>query len=120
MALKSLFKSILSKATNTTNEANGRAYAFSPEHALAQYATTGTFNRTYYAHETEQLAWTIDLASKVDPEFVAKTAIYSREKGLMKDMPAFLTAYLTVKDVRLLASVFPRVIDNGKLCRHKP
>jgi 60 kDa SS-A/Ro ribonucleoprotein len=26
---------------NTKNEAGGRAYAFSPEHALAQYAVTG-------------------------------------------------------------------------------
>src|SRR4029079_3845375 len=105
-------------ATDSWNEARGRAYAFSPEHALAQYAATGTFNQTYYAHEVEQLQKVLDLASKVDPEFVAKAAIYCREKGLMKDMPAFLTASLAAKDVRLLASVFPRVIDNGKMLRN--
>lgn len=111
MAHKSLF-SPASKSTpaNTMNEANGRAYAFSPEHALAQYAATGTFHQTYYAHEGEQLQMVLDLAAKVEPEFVAKVAIYCREKGLMKDMPAFLTAYLAAKDVRILASVFPRVV----------
>jgi 60 kDa SS-A/Ro ribonucleoprotein len=103
---------------STRNEAGGRAYAFSPEHALAQYAATGTFNQTYYANETEQLEKVLALAAQVDPVFVAKTAIYCREKGLMKDMPAFLTALLAAKDVRLLASVFPRVIDSGKMLRN--
>jgi 60 kDa SS-A/Ro ribonucleoprotein len=116
-------KTLFSPASNSTpaitmNEANGRAYAFSPEHALAQYAATGTFNQTHYANEVEQLQKVLELAATVDSEFVAKLAIYCREKGLMKDMPAFLTAYLAAKDVRMLASVFPRVIDNGKMLRN--
>jgi 60 kDa SS-A/Ro ribonucleoprotein len=119
MVHKALFSpASKSKSADIMNEATGRAYAFSPEHALAQYAATGTFNQTYYAHEVEQLQKVLDLASKVDPEFVAKAAVYCREKGLMKDMPAFLTAYLAARDVRLLASVFPRVIDNGKMLRN--
>jgi 60 kDa SS-A/Ro ribonucleoprotein len=118
MAHKALFMpASKSKTADTSNEANGRAYAFSPEHTLAQYAATGTFNQTFYAHEVDQLQKVLDLASKVDPEIVAKTAVYCREKGLMKDMPAFLTAYLAVREVRLLAQVFPRVIDNGKMLR---
>lgn len=119
MAHKALFAPA-SKATpaNMINEAGGRAYAFSPEHALAQYAATGTFNQTYYANESDQLQNVLELATKVDPQFVAKAAVYTREQGLMKDMPAFLTAYLAAKDVRLLASVFPRVIDNGKMLRN--
>jgi 60 kDa SS-A/Ro ribonucleoprotein len=119
MAHKALFAPA-SKSTpaNMINEAGGRAYAFSPEHALAQYAATGTFNQTYYANESDQLQKVLELAAKVDPQFVAKAAVYTREKGLMKDMPAFLTAYLAAKDVRLLASVFPRVIDNGKMLRN--
>lgn len=119
MAHKALFApASKSTPTNTIHEAGGRAYAFSPEHALAQYAATGTFNQTYYANEVEQLQKVLALVAKVDPLFVAKTAVYTREKGLMKDMPAFLTAVLAAKDVRLLASVFPRVIDNGKMLRN--
>jgi 60 kDa SS-A/Ro ribonucleoprotein len=119
MALKSLFQS----ATNTTpatakNEANGAAYAFSPEHSLAQYAATGTFNQTFYATPSDQLHKVSELASRCDAEFVAKTAVYCREKGLMKDMPAYLAASLAVRDTRLLSLVFPRVIDNGKMLRN--
>ncbi|WP_394835838.1 TROVE domain-containing protein [Pendulispora rubella] len=119
MAHKALFApASTSKPANTTNEAGGRAYAFSAEHALAQYAATGTFNHTFYAQADEQLAKVLELVAQVDPRFVAQLAIYTREKGLMKDMPAFLTAYLAAKDVRLLASVFPRVIDSGKMLRN--
>ncbi len=119
MAHKAVFlPASKSKPADTHNEANGRAYAFSPEHALAQYAATGTFNQTFHAAEVDQLQKVLDLAAQVDPEIVAKTAVYCRENGLMKDVPAFLTAYLAVKDVRLLARVFPRVIDNGKMLRN--
>jgi 60 kDa SS-A/Ro ribonucleoprotein len=118
MATKSIFSSASkSKPATILNEALGRAYAFSPERALAQYAATGTFNQTFYANEIDHLQKVLELASKVDPIFIAKVAIYCREKGAMKDMAAFLTAYLAVIDVRLLAEVFPRVIDNGKMLR---
>ena len=33
----------------------------------------------------------------------------------MKDMPALLAAILAVRDLELLAQVFPRVIDSGKM-----
>lgn len=119
MANKKIFASASKvQAADVMNEAGGRAYAFSAEHALAQYAATGTMNRTYYATETEQLAKTIELASKVDPLFVAKTAVFARERGLMKDMPAFLAAWLAAKDVQLLSAIFPRVIDSGKMLRN--
>jgi 60 kDa SS-A/Ro ribonucleoprotein len=118
MAHKGLFApASKSKPADAMNEAKGSAYAFSAEHALAQYAATGTFNRTFYANAGEQLERVLELASAVDPELVAKTAVYCRERGRMKDMPAFLAAFLAAKDVRLLASVFPRVIDNGKMLR---
>jgi 60 kDa SS-A/Ro ribonucleoprotein len=118
MAHKGLFAPASNvRPADTINEAGGRAYAFSPKHALAQYAATGTFNRTFYAHEAEQLARVLGLAAAVEPAFVAKTAVYCREKGLMKDMPAFLTAFLAARDTALCAQVFPRVIDNGKMLR---
>ncbi|MFO0663705.1 MAG: TROVE domain-containing protein [Polyangiaceae bacterium] len=121
MAIKSLFSSARGQKlapANSRNEAGGLAYAFSPEHALAQYAATGTFNHTYYASGEEQLEKVLDLARNVTPEFLAKTALYSREHGLMKDMPAFLLAVLATKDTNMLARVFARVIDNGKMLRN--
>ena len=93
MANKNLFKSIvgmLSPKADTINEAGGIAYKLSPKQALAQYAATGCFSRTFYANADEQLEKVLGLANEVEPDFVAKTAVYARESGNMKDMPACL------------------------------
>src|SRR5580704_11166994 len=80
MVLKRLFGSGKAPVANTINEASGRAYAFSPEHALAQYAVTGTMHNTFYATADEQFDKILALVDKVSPEFVAKTAVYCRER----------------------------------------
>ena len=126
MATKNLFanknKSTVSPKvtlpTNTVNEAGGTAYKLSDKAALAQYALTGTFNGTYYATDAEQLKKTLELANKVDPKFVAKLAVYARQKGLMKDMPAVLASVVAGKDADLLSKIFDRVIDNPKMLRN--
>ncbi len=104
--------------TDTINKAGGRAYEFSPKHALAQYAVTGSFNSTFYANAEDQITKVVELCGKVDAEFIAKLAVFARERGYMKDMPAFLAAMLSVKDKALLEKVFPRVINNGKMLRN--
>lgn len=100
------------------NEAGGAAYALSPKHQLAQLAATGCLNNTFYAQAQDQLDAVLALAREVDPVFVAKTGVYARRAGHMKDMPALLAATLAVRDVSLLAKVFPRVVDNGKMLRN--
>ena len=121
MSNKNLFKSILGKMippADTINEAGGRAYRFSPQHALAQYAATGCLNTTYYASAEQQLGTVIALCAQVEPEFLAKTAIFCRERGFMKDMPALLCAMLSVRAPALCAQVFDRVIDDAKMLRN--
>lgn len=121
MANKNLFKSIVGMLTpkaDTVNEAGGLAYKLSPKHALAQYAVTGCLNRTFYADAPDQLDKVLALANEVDAEFVAKTAVYARRNGYMKDMPALLLAVLSVRDRELFARVFPLVVDNGKMLRN--
>jgi len=121
MANKALFKSLIGKlipATDALNEERAPAYALSPKHQLAQYAATGCLNTTFYAGADEQLAKILELCADLDAEFIAKTAVFSRERGFMKDMPALLCAVLSVKDRELLARVFPRVIDNAKMLRN--
>lgn len=121
MANKTLFQSIAGRmlpVADAVNEEFSPAYAFTPEHALAQYAVTGCLNTTFYASEGEQLEKLMSLAAKVDAEFVAKTAIYCRERGYMKDTPAVLCAVLSVKSPELLEAVFNRVIDNAKMLRN--
>jgi len=120
MANKTLFASLrdaLIPRTNTVNSENAPAYALAPKQALAQYAATGCFGRTFYATADEQLARVLELCDAVDPEFVARVAIYSRTQSFMKDMPALLCAWLSARDARLHGAVFGRVIDSARMLR---
>lgn len=102
--------------TDAINEAGGAAFQFSPQHAIAQYAATGCLSHTYYATAETQLTEILKLAVECDPLFLAKTAVYARESGLMKDMPALLCAVLFLRhEDALLARIFPRVITTGKM-----
>ena len=121
MANKTLFKSLIGKlmpATDALNEHKAPAYALTPKQQLAQYAVTGCLNSTFYVSADEQLAKVLELCEQVDAEFIAKTALYARKRGHMKDMPALLCAVLSVKDRALLNAIFPRVIDNPKMLRN--
>jgi 60 kDa SS-A/Ro ribonucleoprotein len=121
MANKQLFQTTPGKAlpkTDSRNEAGGKAYSFDAKHALAQYASTGCLNNTFYASAETQLDTVLNLCKKVEPEFIAKTAVYAREKGFMKDLPALLCAVLAVRSPELLNKIFNRVIDNGKMLRN--
>jgi 60 kDa SS-A/Ro ribonucleoprotein len=108
----------VTKATDTVNNAGGTAYSLSDKAALAQLAMTGCFNGTYYVSGKDQLERTLELANKVDPIFLAKLAVYSREQGLMKDMPAVLAAVVAGRDSDLLSQIFSRVVDNPKMLRN--
>jgi 60 kDa SS-A/Ro ribonucleoprotein len=105
-------------AADARNEACGKAYAFSAKHALAQYAVTGCLNGTYYADAQQQLDTVLRLCGQVPVEFIAQTAVYCRERGHMKDMPALLCAALATLDTGVLKQVFDRVIDDGKMLRN--
>ena len=120
MANTNLFQSIKNcfTKTDTYNEAGGIAYTLTPKQQLAQLAATGCLNNTYYADAQSQLDQVLKLAESLDAEFIAKTAVYARQKGFMKDMPALLLAVLAQKDVNMLARVFDQVVDNGKMLRN--
>lgn len=105
-------------ATTVRNAAGGNAYVFNAKHALAQYAVTGCLNGTFYANAEQQLHTVLGLCASVPVEFTAKTAIYCRERGHMKDMPALLCAALASLDGPMLKRVFDRVIDDGKMLRN--
>lgn len=120
MANTTLFQSIKNRLikTDTYNEAGGIAYTLTPKQQLAQLAATGCLNNTYYADAQSQLDQVLKLAESLDAEFIAKTAVYARQKGFMKDMPALLLAVLAQKDVNMLARVFDQVVDSGKMLRN--
>lgn len=132
MANKNLFKSqpgVVNTPTATVrNAAGGDAYQHTDKHALAQIAATNTFNGTYYSSAEETLKLAKDAVSRLDgdPEFIAKVAIFSRDKAYMKDMPAFLAAVLAARsdgekpphnNRKLFRAVFRKVVDNPRMLR---
>ncbi len=106
------------QSADITNAAGAPAYSHSPRHKLAQLAVTGCFNQTFYADAQAQLDDVLQLAGELDDTYIAQTAIYCRERGLMKDMPALLVALLAARGSTRLPQAFERVIDNGKMLRN--
>lgn len=121
MANKNLFQSLrgaLVPQATTRNDAGGAAYEMSPRAALARMAATACFSRTFYATPELQLERVLEAARQVDTDFLARTALYARRRGYMKDMPALLCAVLATRDLDRLTEIFPQVVDNGKMLRN--
>jgi len=119
MADKHLFRSAARRLAiaDAVNEAGGKAYARPARQALAQYAVTGCFGTTFYASQGEQLDRVLELCGQLDDDFIARTAVYARQRAHMKDVPALLLAVLANRGSDRLERVFDRVCDNGKLLR---
>ncbi len=119
MANKALFQTGRElKRADAWNRAGGQAYALEYREALAQLAMTGTLADAYYADARAQLDDVMTVAGLVEPDFLAKTAIYARRRGHMKDMPALLLAVLASVSPQHLSQAFPKVIDNGRMLRN--
>ena len=111
-------KGQLPPEANVRNAEGGPAYALAPRHQLAQLAATGCLSQTFYANAEIQLDRVLALSQEVETDFVAKAALYARQAGHMKDMPALLAAVLSLRDPALLGRVFGRIIDSGKMLRN--
>lgn len=121
MANPALFTSYpgrLIPETDTINDEYAPAYAFPPKHQLAQMVMTGCLNGTFYANALLELDSILHLCREVDADFIARTALYARKRGFMKDTPALLCAVLVVREGTLLERIFNRVIDNAKMLRN--
>ncbi|MBP3999902.1 RNA-binding protein [Pseudomonas koreensis] len=105
-------------ACDTLNASRAAAYAYTPKHQLAQLAVTGCLNSTFYASAQSQLDQVLKLVAELDSRFVANAALYARQKGHMKDMPALLLAALTAQRSALVPEVFGQVVDSGKMLRN--
>ncbi len=104
-------------ASDTLNQQQAPAYAYTPKHKLAQLAVTGCLNQTFYAEAETQLAEVLKLVAELDARYAAKAALYARKKGHMKDMPALLLAALAAQRSSLVPALFEQVVDNGKMLR---
>jgi 60 kDa SS-A/Ro ribonucleoprotein len=121
MANKNLFntrRGALIPSTTATNSAGAPAYKLSAKETLARIAVTGCFTSTFYASGESRLNRVLELADQVEVDFIARTALYARQRGFMKDLPAFLCAILATRNLDRLAEIFPQVIDNGRMLRN--
>ena len=103
-------------ATGKTSEGHP-AYSLHAEQVLAELACVGTFQNTYYNEASTQLKTLLAMAAEVSDEFLARVAVYSRENGYMKDMPAALLAVLSTRNPKLFRRVFSRIVDNPRMIR---
>lgn len=80
-------------APDTVNKAGGRAYSLTSEEVLAKFAVTGCFGSTYYQSAEQALNEILRLLPEINPSFLDAVVKYSKNIGLMKDMPSFLLAW---------------------------
>lgn len=104
-------------ATDTVNASQAPAYAYNPRHKLAQLAVSGCLNQTFHASAEAQLDSVLQLVAELDSRYVAKAAVYARQQGHMKDMPALLLAALVAQRSVMVPELFAQVIDSGKMLR---
>ena len=112
-----VLQTLAADSPTTRNNAGGRAYEMDARHALAQIAATGTLGSTFSVNSQRQIDAVVSLAGQVDAAYLAKLAVYARQRAAMKDMPAVLLTLLASRDPVRASAVFDRVIVNGKMLR---
>ncbi|QHS60889.1 TROVE domain-containing protein [Chitinophaga agri] len=85
---------ILKKAAQVTNHGGAKAYALTPELELYSTVVTASLNDQFYEKADTKLERIRELIAKNDPQFVAKLAVYTREKMYMRTVPLVLTVEL--------------------------
>ena len=78
----------------TTNLAGGKAYKESSKLELVSLLLTSFAQSKFYEKEEKINQRLIDLIGKVDPEFVAKSAIYARNEFSMRSISHITAAEL--------------------------
>lgn len=76
------------------NHEGAAAYAMSPEMELYSSVVTASFNDQFYETGDERMNRLYELIAQVDPVFVAKLAIYAREKMYLRSVPLAMAVLL--------------------------
>ena len=90
----SKFNQPSSTVTKTENYAGGEAFVETPKLEFASILLTSFVSNQFYRSENETLDKVIELMSKVDPLFAAKTAVYARTKYGMRSISHVVAAEL--------------------------
>lgn len=101
--------------TSTTNHEGAKAYSLSPELELYTLVVTSMFSDKFYESADGRLDRLRNLIVKVEPEFVAKLAIYAREKMYLRTMPLILMIELAKvhNGTSLVGNALSRVVQRA-------
>lgn len=81
-------------ATKTKNHEGADAYGLDPRLELYSAVVTTILSNKFYEKEDDRIARIRMLLPKVDPTFVAKLAVYAREKMYLRSTPVMLAIEL--------------------------
>ncbi len=85
------------KVSKVINYAGGEAYLASDHYRLVSLALTSFVTDQYYRGANEQLEELMVLVDRLDPSFVAKTAIYARREFGMRTVTHAIAAMLSLR-----------------------
>lgn len=88
------FNLLKRKQKATSNYEGQKAWKMSPEMELYSAVVTASLSNTFYEKEDERLNRIIELIPKVEPSYVAKLAVYTREKMHLRSIALVLTTEL--------------------------
>nr|WP_290932638.1 TROVE domain-containing protein [Haliscomenobacter sp.] len=89
-----LFNVKAKNKNRTANHEGAEAWKMTPELELYSAVVTSTLSDKYYEKGGARVERIRELISRVDPEFVAKLAVYTRENMYLRSMPLALTVEL--------------------------
>jgi hypothetical protein len=107
---------ILNREKNvTTNYMGAKAYRLSPQAELYSAVMTSLLYDSYYEKTTDRLSRIRELIQLNDAEFVAKLAVYAREKMYLRSIPLVLLTELAQahKGNNLVSRTVGRVIQRA-------
>jgi 60 kDa SS-A/Ro ribonucleoprotein len=109
------FNSQTAAQNRTTNAEGAKAYVLSPELELYTAVVTSALNDTFYESNDHRLLRIRALIGRVEPEFVAKLAVYAREQMYLRSLPLVLTVELAkiVRGNDLMARLTCRVVQRA-------
>lgn len=106
---------IKTNTTTVTNYEGAKAYQLSDKLELYTAVVTGSLENNFYEDGAKKLKRIISLINKNDPFFVAKLAIYAREKMNLRSIPLVLTVELAKihKGDSLIKMLVSRVVQRA-------
>lgn len=82
------------KANAITNYEGAKAFKLTPELELYSAVVTAGLSDSFYEKGNDRLGRIVELMKKNEPEFVAKLAVYARNKMYMRSVPMVLAVEL--------------------------